>query len=329
MRIFIRCDADYEIGAGHAMRCLALAQKAVSEGYSVDFYMKTGIQFLDSYLNNDKIELIEVNSDKEFMRIVENVVPDWIVLDGYQFSVGFERELQKHTRVLTIDDFAHRDRYESTLLLNQNISALESWYTSRGMEAGHLLLGTDYVLLREQFLEHEKQSVGNVQTIDDLLITLGGGSHTEVLSIVLAGIQPIVHEFETVHVLGEKPRDQDTSPNMLFCSPFENMANLLGRIDLAISGGGSTLWELLYLGVPTLALILADNQIELVKRLAERGVIVSPGGDDGFESGQITKTLREVLRSPERAEIMAREGQKLVDGKGSSRVIENMENLGG
>ena len=92
---------------------------------------------------------------------------------------------------------------------------------------------------------------------------------------------------------------------------------------MAICAAGSTCWELAHLGVPALAVIVADNQIRVAAGLHEAGVLRSAGWFDRISDGELASAIDTLRRDAGRAE-MSRRGRALVDGLGADRVVEAM-----
>jgi UDP-2,4-diacetamido-2,4,6-trideoxy-beta-L-altropyranose hydrolase len=327
LKIAIRCDAGGDIGGGHAIRCLALAQQAVRQQHKVTFCVKNGTKLIGNILSDGPVGLEKITSSNDFLETIKKRRPDWVVLDGYQFSSDLEVQLRQFTRVLTIDDYAHRKSYEPDLLLNQNISAKESWYTARGLRPEQLLLGTDYVLLRRQFLEYNVKNTYKSEKVEQILITVGKSEQKGALRKILDGVKPLVGEFEIIHILGKKPSNFVSTANMKFYSHVNNMAELLEKIDLAVSGGGSTLWELAYMGIPTLAVILTDNQEQVVQELDRSNIYQSLGWINNSKPNIIKEKMVKLLDDKALRKQMRRRSQELIDGKGSERVLRTLKNM--
>ena len=153
--LLIRADATPEMGSGHVMRCLALAQAWKRIGGKSLFVSAAVPDMLADRLRNSGIALkrISVEYGSETDSAVTSATASvehaaWSVIDGYQFTSRYYQRLKScGSRVLVMDDVCHTDRYDVDAILNQNPYASEEVYRSRGSDAS-LFLGTRYVLLR-------------------------------------------------------------------------------------------------------------------------------------------------------------------------------------
>lgn len=158
MDLLIRTDATTQIGTGHVMRCLALAQAWQDAGGTTYFAAAKITASLEARLADEGMALHlipapsgSVDDGAQLIRLAHRVKARWIVVDGYHFGAEYQQAIKKSgLRLLAIDDYGHSSHYYADLVLNQNTSADESLYVNR--EPGtELLLGTRYTLLRREF----------------------------------------------------------------------------------------------------------------------------------------------------------------------------------
>ena len=335
--LVIRADANRQIGTGHLMRCMALAQAWGEAGGEVAFVTaRDGRPWL-TLLQEEGFETHEVSmsypapGDWETLREVLSSVPNaWVILDGYHFDSAYH-DLIRGTghRLLVIDDMGHLDRYAADVILNQNLHATSLRYTC---EPGcRLLLGPQYVLLRQEFLERR----GGQREIRPLggriLVTLGGVDPYNVTSRVLLALQAL--DREGVEIRAVVGQNNTHSENLKAISnrpaiPIEHirdpdsMSALMAWADLAISAGGSTGWELAFMGVPSLVLIMSDNQVPIAEGLDAEGVARNLGWHDRLREDELVGAVVSLLGDGEKRARMAQRGQALVDGGGTARVVE-------
>jgi spore coat polysaccharide biosynthesis predicted glycosyltransferase SpsG len=103
-----------------------------------------------------------------------------------------------------------------------------------------------------------------------------------------------------------------------------NMPELMAGADLAISAGGSTCWELAFMGLPFLVVILAENQRAIAEGLEEVGAAVNLGWYDRITPTQIAYKLSSLAKAADVRAKLSRRGRKLVDGKGIERVLREL-----
>lgn len=311
--LIIRADASRAIGSGHVMRCLALAQGARDAGYHILFVMKDGggIEEKVKQEGFDTVFIKGKNDMQETVDIANAHHADWIIVDGYQFDFDYQKAIKNAGfRLLFIDDYGHCDRYYADIILNQNVYASEDFYPSR--EPGiKLLLGTEYVLLRKEFTRflmegHPPLRGGREGGGGKILLTLGGFSQTELSSAIQKKLEA------GGYVVRIAAGDADMPSRMQWA-------------DIAVSAGGTTTYELAYMGVPAMLLVRADNQKAVAEGMMHAGCAVNIGRIEEVTSEDIVREVGALLSDAERQKRMSDAGRKLVDGKGVSRLLDALK----
>jgi len=329
-----------QIGTGHVMRCLALAQTWQDAGGEVLFVLVSSVPALEARLKAEGLDVVHLASEagsadevKQTLALASNRGAAWVVADGYQFGAQYQREI-KHAGLclLFVDDYGHASRYSADVILNQNIYAEESLYLERDPNT-HLLLGTRYALLRREFWPWCGRRRDTPALARKVLVTLGGGDPDNVTLKVIRAMQQIeIDGLEAIVVVGYGNPHLETlaaevrnaTPNIRLVSQVENMPEIMAWADVAISAGGTTNWELASMGVPNLVVVLADNQRAIAEGLARAGVAINLGWFKQISDKQIAKALESLLPAEEQRLNMSELGQRLVDGKGALRVRRHL-----
>jgi UDP-2,4-diacetamido-2,4,6-trideoxy-beta-L-altropyranose hydrolase len=256
----------------------------------------------------------------------------WVVLDGYHFDGGYHKKIRAHgKRLLVVDDMAHLDHYEADIVLNQNINAESLPYSTASFT--RLFLGPRYILLRPEFFNCSSRERNIPELACRLLVTLGGGDPDNMTLTVMQALEKIdIDGFEALIVVGSaNPHLQQilaassrSSVRLRVVDNVPNMAELMAWADLAVSAGGSTCWELAYMGVPALAITMADNQLAVVKGLAKAGTVVNLGWYHDLSSAKIARAVQNLATDVVKRAQMQRRGRDLVDGGGTQRVLTGM-----
>ena len=224
-----------------------------------------------------------------------------LVADGYRFNPGYIRELKAAgLRVLSLDDDGRFDFYAADVVLNQNILANSAMYAKREPYTD-LLLGSEYVLLAPEFLA-ESRTREHPAGARKVLVTMGGSYLENVTKKVFLALLQMEANIEARIVVGSGNPWQDRlqvlaaqrSGFQLERSPA-NMAALMRWADVAISGAGSTCWELAYLGLPAIVIALSRDQREIARGLAENEVAVELGWHANLSERQISEVLNRLL----------------------------------
>lgn len=334
--LFIRADASTQIGTGHVMRCLALAQTWQDAGGQAHFAAAELPDGLAARLAAEGMTLHRLDvapgspdDAAQTAALAQRLGASWVVEDGYHFGTDYQHAVKEAgLRLLAIDDYGHADHYVADLVLNQNISADASLYASRE-PATQLLLGTDYTLLRREF----KRWRGWQRMIPDVarnvLVTMGGSDPNNVTDKVIEALaQAPADEMEAIIVVGSSNPQQQTLTESIERSgvplrllhDVADMPELMAWADLAITAGGSTCWELAFMGTPGIILVLAANQAESSRLLGDRQVFVNLGDSELLSAEDIRGAWRSLSASREMRQALSQECIGLVDGQGVGRV---------
>jgi UDP-2,4-diacetamido-2,4,6-trideoxy-beta-L-altropyranose hydrolase len=283
----IRADATPYIGTGHLMRCLALAQWARRENFSVRFISRVSVPWVVEKLRHEGIALTQLEGDVPTAEAPDSLLAQlgtatsgtWVVLDGYHFGPDCQKAVRAAGyKLLVVDDYAHLPEYHCDILLNQNIGAKEFVYKG---DVGQKLLGPRYALLRPEFLAARAKAEERrfPEKPRNILLTLGGGDFSEHLARIASDFSIPELAACILHVIaGVVPQERirellrNCPAKVEILSQVDDMPALLLDADLCITGGGSTCWELCCLGVPFLTVKVAENQRGVVAGLSKLGV---------------------------------------------------------
>ena len=341
--ILIRADASAEIGTGHLMRCLALAQGWKARGGQVTFITACESSGLLDRLSHEGFETIRLDSpypkpaDWEATSQVLAAHPNaWVVLDGYHFDPNYQQQVKEvGYRLMVIDDMAHLEHYYADIVVNQNLHAEQLDYSSEPYT--RLLLGTRYALLRREFWPWRGWQWEIPEVARKVLVTLGGGDPNNVTLKVIRALGRVdVDGLEAAVVVGaSNPHFRELESairNLQFTirliQNVTNMPELMAWADVAVSAGGSTCWEMAFMGLPNVILVLAENQRGVAEGLDSRGVALNLGWYAKISELGLAQALKTSMFNPARCKAMSEEGQKLVDGAGTDRVVSVMDERG-
>lgn len=337
--LLVRADASPAIGTGHVMRCLALSKAWQGTGGQVCCLMAENIPALEERLVREGITVTKISAAPGSLGDSEQTAAEarrlgaaWVVADGYRFLPDYIRKLKTAgLRVLFLDDDGRFDFYPADVVLNQNVSVSSAMYDKRE-PITRLLLGPEYVLLRPEFLA-EPRNREYPATVRKVLVTMGGSDPENVTRKVLLALLQTETNFEARIVVGSgNPRQDELQVLAAQRAGFQlekspvNMAPLMRSADLAISGAGSTCWELAYLGLPAIVIALSQDQQGIASGLAEHEVAVSLGWHANLSEERISEALNSLLGDLARRQAMSERGMKLVDGRGAERVVTFLQN---
>lgn len=302
--IGIRVDGNPNIATGHIMRCLAIA-----EGLKRN---KIGCIFIISDDNSKQLlmpynyPIISLNTD--FKKIYEelpqlnNIIIKYqitkMIVDTYYATPLYLNEIEKYSKVIFFDDF--NCFYPVSTIINYNLNTPKIPDIIIQSHKTQLLLGVDYVPLRSEF--HNKSRVLK-KNVSKILITVGGGDTHDILCKLFLKFffDMNINTIEYHIVVGPLNKNFDELINLSHKYPSINihynvkeMAKLMLECDIAITAGGTTMYELCACGTPSISISIADNQLDGVKSFSERGLI-DYAGDVRYNEYQCLNLLRYYL----------------------------------
>lgn len=266
----------------------------------------------------------------EEMQILREITSEraWIVLDGYDFDLDYESTIRREgRRLLRIDDFRHRERYEADVLLNQNPGSESLQYHIN--DDCRLLTGPGFALLRKEFSDPVAPKPISTQATN-VLVTLGGSDPLRLTVPVLEALKT----FDTLElkvVLGPEIagtfRDEHERANIELIRSRWEMRPLMEWADIAIAAAGSVSMELCRIGVPMISMVTSPNQERIASALDAEGVASNLGWPSDTMASRLSNAVAELAPDASRRALMSARGRSLVDGRGGDRVVSIMRSF--
>lgn len=337
--LVIRADADSRMGAGHVMRCLALAQAWAGRGGEALFCGRLEAATLRERLAAEGFGLAEPGpqaQDTVALLRERGLAGCWVALDGYHFGPEWQEALRAAGfRVLAVDDGARLPRYAADVILAPDPAASPAAYVA---PPGALILaGTGFRLLRRGFagLPRPDRDPGQGATV---LATFGGADAGNATRAAALGLEAALGPRDTALVaLGPVNPHADSvrealagvQYHFLLLQDVADMAALFARADLAVSAAGGSAWEMAAAGLPAVLVPVAANQAPGADFLVQAGAAVSPGGPKSLAGPEFPALVRSLLRDPAQLESMSAAGRRACDGRGAERVARVLAALSG
>lgn len=340
-RVAFRVDGGSKIGMGHVMRCLALANAFTSD-INIFFITKSNGKALELIKKNDYkvVRLSGVSQVQDELDLVKDIIInnniDILIIDSYKLAYDYLVGVKKIVeRLVSIHDFAPFP-FPADVVINGNIYADELNYKSVNGNT-RFLLGTKYLLMRDEFRGLPERILE--RTAKDILITVGGGDPLNLAPKIIKSMGFIDNnsliDKDNLHlniVIGPAFTNmteiltivREINLDISLHFNIKRMSDLMLNCDLAISAGGTTLYELAATGTPAITILQADNQIQGAGVLTEKGTIINLGMGDQIKVDTIADKIEYLINNYELRKRMSREGQKLVDGNGCSRCVEEI-----
>ncbi|GBO83150.1 UDP-2,4-diacetamido-2,4,6-trideoxy-beta-L-altropyranose hydrolase [Marinobacter salsuginis] len=364
LAVAFRVDASTLAGSGHVMRCLTLADALAEKGARCYFVMRQKPGSLESAVRSRGHHFLMLSSGgteksarrsesepphagwlgvgweadaSDTLQALKGIELEWLVVDHYALDYRWESKVFVCCRrLMAIDDLADR-RHQCDLLLDQNLGRKPDDYD--GLVPGHAkqLIGSDYALLRPEFSRIRVMSLEARQTREpgNILVSMGGVDATNVTGDVLRVLDTIeaISAYRVTVVLGaacphiDEVREQAESMRLdaRVVVNANNMAELMSQADFAIGAAGGSAWERCCLGLPSLLVVMADNQRPGAEALKRAGASLSLGWPDAIEE-TLPRAISDVF-APGRLLEMSQNAAAICDGLGVRRVADALQEV--
>lgn len=350
-KVIFRVDASSQIGTGHFMRCLTLADTLKKHGAQTRFVSRhlpehlrdmlaaKGYEFapldraqtdatLDELVHAHWLGTSQAQDAQDTIQALSDGTCDWLIVDHYALDFRWESMLrQSAKRILVIDDIADR-LHDCDVLLDQNFYA-DMNIRYRGKLPSHcqLLLGPRYALLRDEFRQLHEQIKPRSRPVKRVLVFFGGvdadnytGRTIEALSEINISDLHVDLVIGAQHPCCEQIKTACVQHGFICHVQTDKMAELMVAADLAIGAGGSATWERCCLGLPTLTICTADNQQKQITDAAQEGFLYAPSlGTDW--AAVIKNHITALLENDHLRWLLSSRAMQAVDGRGVLRII--------
>lgn len=361
-----RADASLEIGTGHVMRCLTLADELKRQGHQCVFICREHEGHLGELVASKGYELYllagphnaeeqptaEMNhahvgwlgvpwqrDAEQTLELLPAMEADWLVVDHYALDARWVRHVAAAVgRILVIDDLADRN-HECSLLLDQNLGRVASDYDQRVPADCVRLIGPQYALLRPEFARLRGRSLARREHpgMKRILVSLGGVDRNNVTGRVLGALAeaPLPADTELDIVMGASAPNLAEVRAQATEMPFRasvqvnvsDMAERMCLADVSIGAAGGTSWERCCLGLPAVLVVLADNQVPGAAALERAGAALVIGEPEALEAELPSALAR--MSDPATLQAMSHAAAEVTAGEGASIVVHSMVTIAG
>ena len=329
--IYIRVDMNPVIATGHIMRCLSIAEEVREFGGDAVFI--SADEYPVKLLNERGFESVVLNSDSQNMecelpqmlKLIRKHGIRKLLVDSYSVTKPYLQTLKEHVTLIYLDDLDSFSYPVDELICYANYYPVFSY--GKKMEEEGYYLGTKYVPLRKVYQNCPPKKIQD--NIGKILLLSGGTDlhhimdrmiekfkdREDVTLIAICG-----RYYEGFEQLKEMYKEYS---NLEFYQNVSNLEEYMADADLAISAGGTTLYELCAVGTPTISYSFADNQLYNVRQFAEDEIIDYAGDvrtDDIFAN--VADIFEKYNKDKELRERRSRRMQNMIDGRGAGRIAE-------
>ena len=357
--IVFRVDASIEMGSGHVMRCLTLADALKTEQRECLFLIRPHPGNLSDIIASRGHRTILLSKPEQFVQKKEDDVdhapwlgasqsqdaqetisglkgihPDWLIVDHYAIDQRWHKLLRPYSKnIFVIDDLADRV-YDCDLLLDQTYGRNETDYRQLVNKKTRLLVGSQYALLRPEFAKLRVKAIAkrkNYIGIRRILVSMGGTDPHNITAKVLQGLVEVQWQIQPVVdvVLSSRAPYLNKIIEQAKLCPLEievsvdvnNMAEYMLQADLAIGVAGTSSWERCCLGLPALIDVNAKNQEFVGKTLCLSNAVKMMRTQEDLKTTDIKESVEHLIQSEKSWKAMSKESLKITRGLGVKRII--------
>lgn len=340
MRYVLRADANSEIGAGHVMRLLSLAEELVDRGHDVILVGTTsGLPWIDLRAEDLKVRRIPCSLDRLDKGLVLDLAPDVIVIDGYRFEPAAVAELSNELPHLVVMVDGDTLGYKAALYIDQNLDAEKS--ALAGYLGNRMLAGGRYALVRRELRAATMERDTWLATTPAagrplrVMCVLGGNDPDAIMTSVVQMLALIDLPLDVTVIASQEQHEAiqaiplHAHTTLETVLPSAELPRMLARSDVAISATGTTAWDLLTMGIPTAFIQIAENQAFGYKAIRARGLGICLGtpADLRRNHTEAAQWLSKTWNSPSALALLGSAGRAHFDGLGAHRVAEHLAKL--
>lgn len=271
MRLLILTECSDEVGYGHVVRCSSLASEAQKRNIEVVFSIPNKVENHNfSFFNNNKVISSMWYELDNLRELINSCKPDLVLVDSYLASKECYSYLYDTVpSVIQIDD-GFDFRYKGGIVINPSFNSKKNNYPLNEKEYT-FLLGSQYVLLRQAFIEPNNKRILK-EKIENVFIMIGGTDINGITNMLVTNIMDEIPDSE-IHVVSQQGIDINRNVVHNYSNLNDKeIAHLMEICDFAIVGAGSTVYELVATRIPFLCIKVADNQEENIKMVETTGI---------------------------------------------------------
>ena len=342
MNVLMRCDGSPEIGLGHIVRCLALADELYDiHNCRITFAMRTGPLGIQMVEEKNYQVITSRNTGKKFdygnwlnecVRKVDARAIVFDVRDGLARAV-VKKLRNNGTLIITIDDPEDK-RLSADLAFYLPVPQVKRMdWTSF---TGELFVGWEWAILRKEFSTTPcplPKAPGFLSNAPKVLVTMGGSDPQSLTLKAVKALEMLDEDFEVVVILGagfqhKKQLDDllsDCKHHFEVQENVKNMAEIMSQSDLAVASFGVTAYELAAMGVPAIYLCLTKDHAESASAFVEAGIALNMKAYQEVAESALASVVEQLLKLPGDRLKMTENANRLSVGQGTQHIVRKIE----
>ena len=331
-----RADAGFEIGGGHVFRCLTLADVLAANGWTCVFVSTNLTSVAVPSLRQSQHKVIEIDQhDAASPDPVEKSGPAaLLIVDHYGLNHEFETACRPFVdRIMVIDDVPNRS-HDCDLILDQTLGRTPADYLGLVAPDATHLLGPDFALIRPTFASLRKKTLKRHRDrIERVFVSFGAVDPLDLCSTAaMAAIEASVECVDIAVSSSCQHLDSlfrfDKVVKGITVHVDADIAELMSKADLAIGAMGSMSWERCCLGLPSIGMVIADNQREIANALsAVKAAAIIQSGANASKSAvseEIGLAIAAINETAGKLHLMSKAAASICDGQGAMRAARGL-----
>ena len=332
MKILFRCDASPDIGLGHLIRCLAVAKELQKQNPII---FATTKDDTNSYIKDNSFSIflkVKDESEEVFLERIKSILkPETIVLDKkYPYNIDYLRGFkQNNIRTIMLDNICSGlSEYDEIIFPNAHLdkSVLKKYLSEK--QINQVKTGPEYIIMRDEILRLKDQVSRNLHTPPNILVTTGGTDPEGVLLKLIPWLKEMNLKANFLILIGrvfkykeELKRTIITLPDNFQILPYS--LEEFKKADIVICTFGVSIYEMIYLQIPTICISHSRENAKGAKILKERyGVIKNMGFVKNIDPQNLYSVIKKLLENKTYYKNIIKKCNNLIDGKGAKRIGE-------
>lgn len=334
-KVIIRTDADSVRGMGHLMRCIAIAQRIPECDGECIFYIgnqEHAARILEQYqMQYVVLETADRGKEGELEELLQRGRKEQaaaILIDAYDVTQYYLSSLRTIAKVVYLDDL-NQFYYPVDGMINYTWGVDRAEYEKYPYQDEVFLLGREYIPVRKEFSPEKEYTFGEVRNV---MLTTGGTDPEHIVSRFLEKWKAAQHNQVKLHVILGKYFDNIEEIRQLASDKaqivlYENLTNLsevMRKCEVAVSAGGTTIWELCSVGVATVGVAFVENQ-QGIFRLEQEGILagaINMMEADEQAMNQLLACVEHLMEDREYRQRLVQKAHEQIDGMGSKRIAQ-------
>jgi len=325
VKVTILTEGGRDTGYGHITRCTSVYQAFEERGIKSQLIVN-GDETIEDLLKGKNYKVFNWLDDQQLLfEILDNV--NIVFIDSYLAEHDIYERISEQVETAVYFDDDLRIDYPKGFVLNGAIFAEELPYPKK--EDVTNLLGTMYTPIRREFWDTPPKLIR--REVEMLMVTFGGSDMCNVtpkVQKVLNKTYPYLQKKLIVTRffanMSEVKKLQDKNTELIYEPDAIELKEIMQECDIAISAGGQTLYELARVGVPTIGICIAQNQLQNLKGWSKSGFLEYIGwyNDKDIQSKLIAAL--EKTKSYNKRISCSKKTRELINGKGSRRICDTL-----